>query len=654
MGQKFSIDIQLEHGKDGNIPIVAGTSLRGKVALIVKRKLEPANLVLELIGKETTCVTRTGKSSFREERVIARASTNLRDSRGQGIRKGHYIVPFDFALPSSLPSTVIFPKAGRRNFNGRILYYLRVGLGNYKLDREFEVESAPLPSDIVPCIAQPTTHELKSFGMLNKGFLSVGSSVENSRVGRGHALRVSVASRNDTSVDLNRVRVKLVELIEYKAQGEKETLKVELEKLKDIDLPGLDKSRASRDSVRKNIKEGFEKNVAATYRGIYDDLTAGGNQFEVVIPKSARDSYDGNLISISHYLKVTFFTKALVENPSIKIPIVIGNARESEDGSRHRQPNEPIATVIFEDDIPDTESTIEVGSRAEAAPMAKAMLLGHEGYGDPEQRPSGRGDTIFLTSDRVHLHDEEDNSIVPAIPVPTAPSESSILANELENDDETVQSEGAFFSPPPRSQQLGLGAGFRSPPTPVGYSAYAPFQMYNNTPPGLRDRLPSYSYDTESGITTLSDSPQRLGGAPQTPQSRRPDSEWLLERLLQELNGSIHDYEVVSQKTREPGYKELFSTLSPIEFRSIIGHVTMSHQVQVALLLAKQLVNYSAFTCDHCAAALQRTSDYFRSNMVETLLPYCNDLESRHKTILNELSEWERTITARAFRDALE
>jgi hypothetical protein len=183
---------------------------------------------------------------------------------------------------------------------------------------------------------------------------------------------------------------------------------------------------------------------------------------------------------------------------------------------------------------------------------------------------------------------------------------------------------------------------------------YSPFEMYN-TPsgPAPRQRLPSYSYDTESGITTLSDTPQRLGAAGPLTPGRTVDSHWILERLLRELDGSIHDYEVVCTKLRDPAYKELFSMLTPNEFRSIIGHVSMSHQVQVALLLAKQMVQYYSFTCEHCVGALQKTSDYFRANMVETLLPYCSDLDLNFPMIQQELNDWEQVITARAFTSAL-
>jgi hypothetical protein len=329
----------------------------------------------------------------------------------------------------------------------RLQYILRAELGDFHLERVFLVASAPLPADIVPCIIQPTTHELKSFGFSNKGFLSVGASVENSRIGRGQTLRVSVASRNDTSVDIERVRVKLVELIEYRAEEEKETIKVELQKLKDIDdLPGLIKTHAEEMAVRRSIRQGLGRNIETTHQEIYEDLVSGENQFDVVVPKNARDSYDGSLITISHYLKISFFTNALVENPSTKIPIVIGNPRDPElqDLQATRRPNEPIATIIFDEEIPTTEDNeieIEGRSRGEEIPMANAVLLDQIQNTSllDRPRPTTPDETIVVGADTVFPcnasedeHSYDTQEVIHPLPppvVPSAPHESMFKAN---------------------------------------------------------------------------------------------------------------------------------------------------------------------------------------------------------------------------------
>lgn len=629
MGQKFSINIQVDNPDSS---VMAGTSLRGVVRLHVKRKLNPSKLLLHFCGKEATVMHRPGKPPIRDEKIIARAITTLKDTQQRSLSRGVYVLPFDFALPSSLPSSVKFPEtSSNRGILGRIDYCLVAELGSFRVEKVIQVVAAPLPSDIVPCLVEPTTHEVKSFGVLNKGFLYLGASIENSLVPRGGALRISVACRNETSVNLNRVRVKLVELIEYKTQSKTAALKVELEKLKDIDLPGLDKKRSPQDEVQRRIRDGRQRTSA--YQSIYYDLVSRNNQFEIVVPPWARDSYDGNLIKISHYLKITFFTKALAENPSTKIPIVIGSERNDEQREpvAERQPDAPIATIIFDDNIDDSFTTIEVGSRADFVPMAHAVVVEPEPFESQERHPLGIHETIMLPAQQMMT--------------PTAPTESMIMEHDQERHavhSRLTRVEEAPRTPPRQAWQT-------ETPNSTPGAAYSPYQLYN----GPRQRLPSYSYDTESGMTPICETPQRLGGDVPPSPVRDADAQWSLERLLQELKGSIHDYEVVATKMRDPGYKSLFSMLTPQEYRSIIGHVGMSHQVQVALLLAKQLVYNAAFTCAHCTAALQKTSEYFRSNMVETLLPYCCDLETNYTMIQNELNDWEKILTSDAFTAAL-
>lgn len=496
-------------------------------------------------------------------------------------------------------------------------------LGNFQEERDFIVESAPLPADIVPCIAQPTTHALKSLGFLKKGFLSVGAIVENSHVGRGRALRVSVASRNDASVDIDRVRVKLVELIEYQAVDESDTLKVDLTTLDDIEdfLPGLVKNHAKGSDVRRSIRQGAARTVEANYGAIYEDLISGENKFKVVVPKTARDSYDGSLIKISHYLKITFVTKSMGENPFVKIPIVVGNPRdllgEIQTRTAARRPNDPLATVIFEDEISerDDSTTFSLGSRAEVVPMANAVLIresenksllqpqgsnAHNGYESEE-------DDLFADNESESEYYFAHQNLAPIPPpqvAPSAPDESLLRKS--------------------------------TSPMSAESSPYSPLQKYDAQPGSKRVE---YTYD-DSDVSEISPSPVR------GKQYRHSYSLWLLEQVVEELKGSIHDYEVILSKSRDPDYHDLFTTLTAKEFGSIINHVSMSHQVKVALMLAKQ---NSGFTCEHCAAALKRTSQYFRSNMVETLIPYCTDFEKNRDSILGELSEWDQMITSRAF-----
>ncbi len=574
----------------------------------------------------------------REEKIIASAITTLKDTRGAKLQCGVYTIPFDFVLPSSLPSSVRFPdEFSGRGITGYIHYCLVAELGKFRQEKEVQIASAPFPSDIVPCLAEPTTHHVRSFGMLDKGYLSVGASVENARVAPGETLRVSVACRNETSVDLNRVRVKLMESIEYKAHTKSATLQVELKKFKDIHLPGLDKIRSSKEDLQRNNIRGREESQTVIYHSIYQDLVSRHNRLDIVVPEWARDTYDGSLISISHYLEITFFTKALVDNPSTKTPIVIGNRRNSKhqtDGGE-RQPEERIATILRDEEFVVNQSIIEVGSRARLIPIANAVLVDPDYLASQEPSPP-RPREIFVLPPEHTLN-------------PTAPTESMLIEHDVmrhaKNDGLTLQS--APLRPPQGSELR------QQKYMPPGRAHYSPFQLNHESSPRQMHQLPSHLYTAERKTTSASNTSNRLGAAVPPRIDHEANTKGSLKRLLTELKESIHDYNVVATKIQDPQDMALFTMLSPNEFQSIIAHVSMTHQVQVALLLAKQLVYNSAFTCAHCVGALRNTCNYFRSNMVETLLPYCSDLKSNYPMIQAELSDWEKVTTAEAFEAAL-
>jgi hypothetical protein len=426
-------------------------------------------------------------------------------------------------------------------------------MGKIILGKNVRVTSAPLPNEIVPCLVQPTTHYLRSFGILNKGYISVGASVENAHVGRGQSIKLSIASRNDASVDIDRVQVKLVELIEYHADKESQTHKVELHKLKDVDLPCVFKEKRKRSEVRQSMRD-MSTNIEATYTAIYQDLVSGENQVLVTIPEHARDSYDGKLMKISHYLKVMFFTKALVENPSSKIPIQIGSPPvPSQEGGQPRIVGAPVATAVEQEHVvgptgtvpPSERESVEVVAGNEI-PMANAVLVDQQGNPIQEQ------------------------------PEPSAPTEAILIgANAVFIDDRN-------FGPP-------------MPPPPIH-----------------------------------------------------------LPQLFAELDASIaNDFEIVSTKLEYPGWAALFTLLTSDEFGTIIAHVKMDYQIRVATLLAGQIRKEQDFTCAYCAAAVKNASEYFRSNMVEAILPYVVDLVTNNRLIRDQLSDWERVISERAFEDAI-
>ena len=516
------------------------------------------------------------------------AVSHLREAGTNKIKRGTYSLPFEFDVSSSSPASMQYPD-GKRNFDCRIQYSLLAKMGTLELSRIVDIASAPLPNETVPCLVQPTTYQLKSFGVLKKGSITVGASVADSHIGRGQTLKISIASRNDASVNIERVRVKLMELIDYKAQEEGVTRKVELKKLKDIDLPCLIKARKSRSERRQNDQGGFEDNIEATYQAIYEDLVSRQNQVDLQIPHSARDTYNGKLMTISHYLKVTFFTTSLVENPSAKIPIRIGNPSQR-GGSQPSVPpaptaTAPIATAVTEEHIYESRNASDEPEIEVDIPMVNAVLLDQHNNTVPQRASPPRSDdeTIVVGEAAVFLEDDQNDES----------NSESISHDSGESDSDE--------------------------------SDY-PTRMHTNS----------------------SDNFENLPSATNEMQTTTPS----LIMLVQEMRDTTNSHDVVCAKMRSPEWLDFFARLTSDEFGIIISKIKMDHQIRVATLLAKR-VPTDRFTCAHCVTAIRHTSEYFRSNMVEALLRYCCDLESEHSLIQDCLSEWEQVITARAFEDAI-
>jgi len=543
----------------------------------------------------------------------------------------------------------------------------------------FTIESAPLPSDIVPCMLKPQTYELKRLGVLNTGCLSIAASLENSRVGRGQPLRVSLASRNDTSNRIVRVQLKLVELIEYRSRGEEATSKQDLEKLKDIDLPSLEKESGG------NLKfkmDGFAKKMETTYRAIYKDLVSSNSQIELIVPTEARDSYNGNLMTISHYVKVTFVTKAMIDNPTLKLPIVVGNAPQRRSKGRHkRAPGTPVSTILVDEEIPEMpddqcdESTITVGTGASGLPYADAIFL------DEAQTTSLLDTVPIYPSHYAEEKEDSDSALLDlkkasapskVTPLPTAPDET-LLQNHKPTkfgshirDFDGHSTTRAPTTPPrlPDSPQSSESS---------GDDFYSPYRMY--TAQLQRPMLYSYEDSDASTYQEKEKEPSGVRFAPKrkpftdinpnvreaqtrltkkTHPTRDAESRHRLNRLIHELRGSIHDYEVIVTYASQTDYRLLFPTLTALELGIIMSHVNMNHQVKVARLMARMMSYEQAFTCAHCAEVIKRTSEFFRANMVEALIPFCEDLTTNRQLIQNSLSEWELMITDRLFEGLYE
>jgi hypothetical protein len=79
-----------------------------------------------------------------------------------------------------------------------------------KKETLFEVRSAPLPTEKVPRVVEPTSFKLNSMGMFDAGRVSIGASIPDSHVGRGEDLVIHLACRNNSRFNIRNVSVTYV------------------------------------------------------------------------------------------------------------------------------------------------------------------------------------------------------------------------------------------------------------------------------------------------------------------------------------------------------------------------------------------------------------------------------------------------------------
>lgn len=337
--------------------------------LNVRRPIYGGNVRLMLSGKEiSSTLTRIAGSSetYRSERRLLTIYQTLYSRKC--IDKGKYSLPFNVTLPLSIPGTQQYPDGRKKPLNGfRIQYKLQVSLGKIVDSISLNVRSAPIASEPLPCMIQPKSFPVSTLKLLKQGQVTLGASVADTAVGRGEAIALGLAFRNESTVDIRRVAIKLVENMSWVVESQgliRESSRV-LVHLRDVDLPSLSRDRKERAEVRRLVGKGSSQ-IELVHHALYEDLVSGIDKVQVVVPEHTRDSYDGHLVKVSHVLRITLQTRSISSNATISIPINIGTPR-SISGADLNTIGSPIHT--------ETDHTPMSNLRASEIPVAHAVQI---------------------------------------------------------------------------------------------------------------------------------------------------------------------------------------------------------------------------------------------------------------------------------------
>ncbi|CAB9497567.1 Arrestin domain containing [Seminavis robusta] len=673
----------------------AGTALKGKVVCEVTSKdiVQGESIDLSISGRELAAL-KDGKTA---ERKFCRMEKRLDEFRGRGLGpRRHYVFPFAIKLPASLPASCHFKMPSKEGVL-QVEYKLIARGYSTKTEHVFKVTSAPLPDKRIVSVHHPITKAVKSLGRIEQGTISLAAQVKDSHIGRGDRIQLALSCRNDSLVDIQRVDVKVQEVVAGSAQrakdgnfDESKTFKETLYTEKETNLKGLLHKATTNEQVRKS-QSMSQADKAQQFAEIYTELAENKFLLEFLCPMKARDSYKGKLLHVKHFIKVKLMTNSVTDNPSIVIPLKIGNppvprqttlASQSSrsvrcDLRRNRSASElmiPIALTSLdvlpppmpiappETQVPERATTTAESRRAPLT-RSRSNDESHSTFFAPLPPPMTTNIGSMTQSTPVLPPSAPLPAMTPQLTIDPPPSDPPPSAPRPSAPPQPMSS--SLPSLPPAA--IPATTVTSSMPTWPTYqqpeiSPSAPF--FEDVQATIVSAVPVPSNSEDAPVTVIDPSFIVLGGGAivlgegadycntsynSIPPSQTPPALPSLSSLFCEMLLSVEDYDIIKAKLLDPAWRVLFSTISASEFGSIIAHVNVDFdQPRVAAILSPVVNGGQNLTCEYCAAAVKGTTEWNRPTMVERLAPSCVDLQQNYHLIRSELNEWDQIITARS------
>lgn len=322
----------------------AGQPLSGRVYLSVTAADGTAadTLVLTVSGAERTTVhyttTRTSGSGdnrrtktvhhyARARRTFMYLEVPLATFAGGSCAAGQYEFPFSVpALPEGLPTSMYASADGGRS-HAEVRYSIHVHLqrpGMFKRDVQadlgFVVNATPSPAVPTPVFLPPCTQAVKVCCCFAKGSMTLGALCDRAVVPRGGAMGVSFGVKNNSSKEMQRVECCLTEVVRWSAQGHRESTSRTLSQatFAPEQIPGAG-------SLLKSEMQGGASGAAMlemeACKAIHAQLTGspggGAAQQSLLSVDSARDSFAGQLMSVTHLVTIKLITACCATNPEV-------------------------------------------------------------------------------------------------------------------------------------------------------------------------------------------------------------------------------------------------------------------------------------------------------------------------------------------------
>ena len=324
-------------------------------------------LRLDFTGKESTWHTSRGflcgEGRSSKERIIFEELRDLYEfGAAEELPKGMKSYPFSIFLPGTMAPSMIFEDPGSARGDGCELFYtLRATLGaNVAIERKVKIVGATCTGKMHPEWVPPTCLSPKGAVSMDECCMVLCANVENTHVGRGDELTLSLACRNFSRFDIQRVDVRLEERIRWETPGpvhlghhEHEYVKA-LQDLRDVCLEGLKKEPdQSHPSTWKNSVHDEVTVTNVLHAEMTADVHSECNHLPIKVPNQARVTYDsGKLIHVEHSLTITLVARDKSNDPHVVIPIKIMDPQLEARQTPSVKARKVATTVWPEDPVP--------------------------------------------------------------------------------------------------------------------------------------------------------------------------------------------------------------------------------------------------------------------------------------------------------------
>jgi hypothetical protein len=292
----------------------AGGLVTGRVYLAVTQEVQADGLFLLLQGEECCQIAHdehdyshsSSRNHSSTHREIDRASSSLvhmnvalTNFSCSKVVPGQYEYPFEWQLPSNLPSTMYASKGDSHcEIRYRMTAYLHQN-GSFGNPKHSATQAICLlarpkaPSHSTGIVMDPEVIRIKSC-CFDTGQVTMGWDVDKTVASPDSFLKIGISGRNESSVEIDCLRARLIETITWAANGRREekTTTLTESQVPTTNLPQWHSSKHLHHSSPYEVVDmgSYRQSIVET---------------QLLLPKEARDSYNGSVIQVRHSLVIT-------------------------------------------------------------------------------------------------------------------------------------------------------------------------------------------------------------------------------------------------------------------------------------------------------------------------------------------------------------